>query len=424
MARVLAYTSPARGHLYPLVPILDELRSRGHDIALRTLASQVEAMRARGFDAEPLAARIEQLEHDDYLARTPQGGLTRALRTFARRGEVEAPDLRAAIGAAEPDALLVDVNTWGAQAVAQSSGRPWATWCPFPLPLPSQDAPPFGPGLAPARGPAGRLRDAVLRPLILRSYARAMLPTVNEVRARLGSPRLQTVTEPFETVPLLLYLTAAPFEYPRRDWPPNVVLVGSCDWEPPAEPPAWLEEIDRPIVLVTTSSELQDDARLVQAALDGLAGEPLAVIATVPAGDPAAFTTPANARVERFLPHGPILERAACAVTHGGMGATQKALAHGVPVCAVPFGRDQLEVARRVEVAGAGTRLRANRLTPQRLRAKVREAIGCAEGARRVAAGFTAAGGARAAADAIERRLLGGPLQADPAGSRPSGEPV
>lgn len=25
MARVLAYTSPARGHLYPLVPILDEL---------------------------------------------------------------------------------------------------------------------------------------------------------------------------------------------------------------------------------------------------------------------------------------------------------------------------------------------------------------------------------------------------------------
>ena len=29
------------------------------------------------------------------------------------------------------------------------------------------------------------------------------------------------------------------------------------------------------------------------------------------------------------------------------MGATQKALAHGVPVCAVPFGRDQFEVARR-----------------------------------------------------------------------------
>ena len=29
MARVLAYTSPARGHLYPLVPILDVLRDAG-----------------------------------------------------------------------------------------------------------------------------------------------------------------------------------------------------------------------------------------------------------------------------------------------------------------------------------------------------------------------------------------------------------
>jgi UDP:flavonoid glycosyltransferase YjiC (YdhE family) len=39
MARVLAYTSPARGHLYPLTPILDELQSRGHEISVRTLAA-------------------------------------------------------------------------------------------------------------------------------------------------------------------------------------------------------------------------------------------------------------------------------------------------------------------------------------------------------------------------------------------------
>ena len=66
-------------------------------------------------------------------------------------------------------------------------------------------------------------------------------------------------------------------------------------------------------------------------------------------------------RVLCFVAHGPILDRAACAITHGGMGATQKALARGVPVCAVPFGRDQFEVARRVEVAGAGIRLAAKR---------------------------------------------------------------
>ncbi len=62
---------------------------------------------------------------------------------------------------------------------------------------------------------------------------------------------------------------------------------------------------------------------------------------------------PANVRVERFVQHGPILARAAVAVTHGGMGATQKALSAGVPCVVVPFGRDQLEVAARVKHANA-----------------------------------------------------------------------
>ena len=110
----------------------------------------------------------------------------------------------------------------------------------------------------------------------------------------------------------------------------------------------------------------------------------------------------ANVRIERFLPHAPLLERAACVVCHAGMGITQKALAHGVPVVAVPFGRDQPEVARRVEVAGAGVRLPARKLTPDRLREAVRRAIELRPGAERIAAAFAAAGGAVAAADELE----------------------
>jgi UDP:flavonoid glycosyltransferase YjiC (YdhE family) len=142
MARVLAYTSPARGHLYPLTPILDELRRRGHEVALRTLASQVELMRARGFDAAPLDPAIERIEHDDYRARTPLGALKRAVRVSCRRAAYEVGDLRQAIDDARPDALLVDVNAYGAMAAAEAWGGPWATWSPFPLPVPSRDVPP------------------------------------------------------------------------------------------------------------------------------------------------------------------------------------------------------------------------------------------------------------------------------------------
>ncbi|MHB1572287.1 MAG: glycosyltransferase, partial [Solirubrobacteraceae bacterium] len=346
MARILTYTSPARGHLYPITPVLDELRERGHEIALRTLAAEVEMASARGLAAAAVDPMVERERHDDYGARTPLGAQKRAMRTLGRRAALDARDLERAIEREAPDMLLVDINAWGALAVAERWGGPWASWCPYPLPLRSRDAPPFGPGFWPARGPLGRLRDAAIAPLTFGAMERIVRPVVNDVRVAVGVPTLPDAGALFTRPPVLLYMTAEPFEYPRSDWPRNIRLVGPCDWEPPAQVPGWLEEIEQPIVLVTTSSEFQDDARLVKAALDGLAGEPLVVIATLPAGDPSALRR-AGARVERFVAHRAVLDRAVCAVTHGGMGATQKALAAGVPVCAVPFGRDQLEIARR-----------------------------------------------------------------------------
>jgi MGT family glycosyltransferase len=237
---------------------------------------------------------------------------------------------------------------------------------------------------------------------VLGSVARVFLPSLNAVRSTVGVRPFAEIADMFTVAPLLLYLTAEPFEYPRSDWPSSVRMVGPCCWDPPADPPSWLAEVQRPLVLVSTSSEFQDDGRLVSTTLEALAEEDVQVVATVPAVEPPRTAVPSNARVESFVSHTAILARAACAVTHGGAGATQKALAAGVPVCAVPFGRDQLEVARRVEVAQAGTRLPAQRLTPDRLRTKIREAMTKAAGARRVADGFAAAGGPAAAATAFE----------------------
>jgi MGT family glycosyltransferase len=406
MPRVLAYTSPARGHLYPLTSILLELRSRGHDVVVRTLASEVGLMRGLGFDAEAIDPRVEAVELADWQVRGAPRQLAASVRAFTARAEFDAPDLEAAIRRESPDVVVVDINSWGALAAAERWGGPWSAFCPYPLALRSPDVPPFGPGFAPARGVLGRLRDRAVGPLVTRAVEKEMLGPMNVVRAGLGLECLASSDAIFRRPPLVLSLTAEPFEYPRSDWPDSVVQVGPCGWEPPAESPEWLGDLTAPLVLVTTSSEFQDDGRLVATALEALADDPVQVVATVPSGDPASFRLPPNARVERFVPHGPLLQLASCAVTHGGMGATQKALALGVPVCAVPFGRDQHEVARRVEVAGAGTRLPARRLTVPRLRTAVREATACAAGARRVADGFARAGGAAAAASAVEERLL------------------
>ena len=129
----------------------------------------------------------------------------------------------------------------------------------------------------------------------------------------------------------------------------------------------------------------------------------LTLVVTTAAVDPSNFDVPPNARVARFIPHGPLLERAVCVVCHGGMGITQRALAAGVPVCVVPFGRDQLEVAGHVTWCDAGTRLAPQRLRADRLRAAVQAATGKRQQAQTVAAAFAASGGANAGADAIEK---------------------
>ncbi len=401
--KVLAYTSPARGHLYPLVPIIDELAQRGHTVALRTLASQVPSMQDRGFAAAPISPLIEEIEHDDYLARSPVGKMKRGMATFGRRAEPEVEDMRAAIDDETPDAILVDAMSWGATAVAEAWGGPWAQWFPYPMPLSSPDAPPFGPGLKPPAGPVDRLRDRVLRPLLTRSVQRACFPALNAVRTSVGVQPLATIDEMYTTPPLILYMTAEPLEYPRSDWPDSVLMVGACAWEPAASAPEWLAESDAPLVLVSTSSEFQDDGRLVshdargpgRRARSGRRHRAFGQDAKRPAaGQRARRDISGRTRS--------ILARATCAITHGGAGATQKALAAGVPVCVVPFGRDQLEVARRVEVADAGTRLPIQRLSADRLREKVREARTKAAGAGRVADGFEATGGPLAAAEAFE----------------------
>src|SRR6185312_1324501 len=136
----------------------------------------------------------------------------------------------------------------------------------------------------------------------------------------------------------------------------------------------------------------QGDSELARVALGALAEEPVHVVATFPAGIPPDITAPVNATVCQFVPHSLVLDRAACAITHGGMGVTQKALAHGVPVCVVPYGRDQFEVARRVEVAKCGTWVLPKDLTTARMRDQVLRATAMTEGVRRVAAGYVATG--------------------------------
>jgi MGT family glycosyltransferase len=407
MARILVYTSPARGHLYPILGPALELAARGHDVHVLTLEAELDRVAALGLGASAIAPAVEAIEMDDWREQSARAALMRALGVFAERAPHDHADLRAAIAAQQPDALVVDDNAWGAQTAAVASGLPWAGFQPYLTPLPSPEVPPVGLGLKRDGGVVAQLRDRLLSKLMMRQMGGVALPVVNRLRAADGLPPLRSMPELLALPPRTIYFTAEPFEYSRSDWPASFVMVGAATWAPPADAPEWLAAIERPLVLVTCSTERQSDRAIVEAALTGLADEDVFVVATSAAHNPASFEPGPNARVEAFLPHDPLVRRAAAVVCHGGMGITQRALAHGVPLCVVPFGRDQVEVARHVEEAGAGVRVLPKELTPERLRDAVHTARSRTDGAARVAAAFAEAGGSARAADVVDELLAG-----------------
>ena len=238
MATILAYTSPAIGHLFPMTPLLLELQARGHDVHLRTIASRVDLMRDLGFHTDAVDPAIPAVIHPDWEASNPKQALEVAISTFCERGAIDGPDFQKALDEVDPDTVLVDINAWGALNAAEAWGGPWTVFSPYTPPISSAGTPPFGPGLLPRAGPLGRLRDAVVRPLVIGAAEKTMKPRINALRADYGLAPVHSADEYFRRAPLMLVTTSEPFEYPHDDWGDRIRMIGALPWDPPAERPA------------------------------------------------------------------------------------------------------------------------------------------------------------------------------------------
>ena len=95
MSTFYAYTSPASGHLFPMVPGFLALQARGHTVHLRTAPKHVEAVRAAGLrDVEAVDPRIPAIPATDYEVSSPRERLTRGLEDLMKRGPYEMAQFR------------------------------------------------------------------------------------------------------------------------------------------------------------------------------------------------------------------------------------------------------------------------------------------------------------------------------------------
>ncbi len=186
---------------------------------------------------------------------------------------------------------------------------------------------------------------------------------------------------------LVLHATDPVFDFSFDGLPDHHHYTGPLGiWEPPGEIPAYVAKQGDPWVLVTISSQLQDDLPLAEAALEALADRPLRVLLTIgPDHEPAEVrAVPSNAHVEKTVSHAAVLERGALLVSHAGHGSVMKALWHGRPMVLVPWGRDQPGVAARATALGVARSLPRDDAAPDKLAAAI-DAVLADEGMRQQA---------------------------------------
>lgn len=314
-----------------------------------------------------------------------------------------AQETRPLVADFRPDAVIVDILTVAATLAAELEGRPWATLVPHPLPFTEPGFPPFSIGARLPRTPFGARFWRLLDPAVRRGE-RMGRDELNGARDRVGLPPIDHLHGGISRT-LALVATFPQLEYPRRVPTPWAKVTGPLLWEQPygdtEAPPG-----DDPLVLVAPSTSQDPEQRMVAAALEGLAGERVRVLATTNRrAPPEPLRVPANARLVDWVSYAREMPRCAAVVCHAGHGTLARALVSGAPVVACPAAGDMAENSARVAWAGAGVSLPRRLVTPRGVRLAVRRLLGdesYARRARELAAWAARHDGPAAAADAVE----------------------
>lgn len=295
-------------------------------------------------------------------AMTPYGAAVRAAR-----------ETLPLIRETDPDVVVADILTVAGSLAAQVDDRRWATLVPHVLPSGEPGLPPYSVGARLPRTRAGAAMWALWRPLLYRGEERGRVE-LNEARQQLGLPPLDYPAGGISRR-LAVVATFPQLEYPRQRWRPSVRVTGPLLWEKPT-PDAELPPGQEPLVLVAPSTSQDPQRRLLSAALAGLAGEPVRVIATTNrrSSDPP-LRVPPNARLFDWLSYARTMPHCAAVVCHAGHGTVARALACGVPVIGCPAAGDMAENAARVAWAGCGVSLPRRLVTPRGVRLAVRKVL-------------------------------------------------
>jgi MGT family glycosyltransferase len=408
--KILVASTPATGHINPLVTIARFLVEDGHEVVFHSGTEFRRRIESSGARFQALLGKAD-VDFRDLLAIAPElegvePGLD-AMRIamqaiFIDRVADQHESLRQGLEDFQADAIIGDDTFFGLlpMLLGPRLFRPPVIICGTSI-LHSHrpDGAPIFLGLLPATNSAELEDYARIAAEYGEKVDQPMLERLNAELKILGISELTTPV--FETIVSLadtyMQLSVPGFEFPR-EIPACVNFIGALPIIPNQAPlPSWAADLDgtRKIVLVTQGTVANHDfGLLVGPTLEALANEPDILVVATSGGrsvDAIPGPIPANARLAEFLPFEWLLPKVDVMVTNGGYGSVTQSLNLGIPIIAAGMTEDKADVNARIGWSGAGIDLKTNNPTPEAIRAAVRVALDepdCRRNAQRLAAEF------------------------------------
>jgi len=392
--KILIGSTPATGHLNPMLAITQILVAEGHEIAFMTGTAFRARVEASGVKFFPLPEDAD-FDPNDVFSRFPElktipPGLewfrVACERIFVDAIPAQHQGLLQALRQFPADIILGDDMLFGVlpMLLGPRSQRPPIALCGTSfLHWAREDGGPNFLGLPPAKSEEERGRYAALARDFDAAVDQPVSLRLNRALKTLG---VGPIAMPlFHSVVALadayMQLSVPSFEFPR-EIPPSVHFVGTPPIIPnQVSPPAWAEDLDgsRKVVLVTQGTVANHNFNLLVApTLAALADEPDILVVATAGGRPINAIpgkVPSNARIAPYLPFEWLLPHVDVLVTNGGYGSVNQAMSFGIPLVTAGLTEDKADVNARVAWSGVGINLETNEPTREAIRNAVRTVL-------------------------------------------------
>ncbi|KAJ9165501.1 Glycosyl transferase (PdmS protein) [Coniochaeta hoffmannii] len=421
--KILIATQPFAGHFNPTQPVAKELVRHGHDVVWMTGPSYESRVTEVG--ARFVRMSDEAMINNDEMEPDPgTSGLAKIVsmlrKLFLDRVPAQVEDYQQLLETFPADILLVEFATYGAHALHDLTGMPYATLGINPLVTLDPEIPPWGTGWQPPKTVFRRLLNIAMHRAADWFFYSKMTAILNSKRAELGLGPLPP-GESFATVvrsPILhLQMSTPAFEFPRQNLSRSVKFVGPLlplfD-EATFQPPDWWDTLlSHPrenVIHVTQGTVATQPENLLKPAVQALSPRPdLLLVITGKDIDNLLFPNtpkPSNVLTSPFVPHARLLPHVGVMVTNGGYNGVLAALSAGVPLVCAGTTEDKADVCSRVAWSGAGVDLRTDAPSERALADAVEEVMGddrYRAAAERVRDDFARHDGPVEVADELER---------------------